>query len=45
MKHEKRNAVTKHEKATPDFSGMAQNEKKHPHLAVYRISQRDIPSL
>jgi len=22
----------KHEQATPDFSGMAQNEKKHPHL-------------
>lgn len=33
----------KHEQATPDFSGMAHNEKKHPHLEVYHISQRDIP--
>lgn len=43
MRKKIQKSCPKHEQATPDFSGMAQNEKKHPHLEVYHISQRDIP--
>lgn len=43
MRKKIQKSCPKHEKATPDFSGMAQNEKKHPHLEVYHISQRNIP--
>lgn len=43
MRKKIQKSCPKHKQATPDFSGMARNEKKHPHLEVYHISQRNIP--